>query len=269
MSSEPCENVAQAQSLSGCRIVVTRPEPQASRTVDALVAAGAEALAIPLIETIGLPVVDVIKPYKEFMKALKTPTKVIFVSAAAVTYGMPVIQRFHLFRQYARYIAIGAATAKLLGEHANIKCVYVPTDGEDSESLLADPILQNISGQIVIIVKGASDRGGRTLLAETLATRGAMVMGFNCYVRQPVKMLPLQRRALRWSVLNATHVIAGSVETLDAFELHDEGLFKRIHHLLVPHQRIAAVAKKRGVKTVSVVSLEDNKLVDDMHKLMS
>ncbi|NJR72234.1 MAG: hypothetical protein HC782_04115 [Gammaproteobacteria bacterium] len=118
-------------------------------------------------------------------------------------------------------------------------------------------------------MKGGSDAGGRTLLADTLAARGAMVVGINCYQRAPIKLSVQQRRALRWVIQHATHVIAGSVETLDALEKNDEGLFKRVAHLLVPHERIAIVAKKRGVKTVSVVSLEDNKLVNDLHKRLA
>jgi uroporphyrinogen-III synthase len=146
-------------------------------------------------------------------------------------------------------------------------CLFVPTQGEDSESLLADPILQNIAGQTIVIMKGASDAGGRTLLADSLVKRGAMVVGIVCYQRASMTMSLKRRAALRWAIHHATHVIAGSVETLDALDENGDGLLKRVAHLLVPHARIAAVAKKRGVKVVSVVSLDDNKLVNQLSKL--
>ncbi len=254
------------QILVGCRVVVTRPEPQATKTVDALVHAGAQALAFPLLQITPLPATQVANQYRPLLNSLTTPTKVIYVSAAAAQYGVPIIRKLKLFSPLARHIAIGAATAKML-EKLGETCLFVPTQGEDSESLLADPILQHITGQTIVVMKGASDAGGRTLLADTLVKRGAMVVGIICYQRASVVMSLKRRAALRWAIHNATHVIAGSVETLDALDENGDGLVKRVAHLLVPHARIAAVAKKRGVKVVSVVSLDDNKLIDNLRKL--
>jgi len=257
-----------SQILVGCRVVVTRPEPQATKTVDALMAAGAEALAFPLIQITAMSVTTVANQCRPLLNAITTPTKVIYVSAAAAQYGVPIIRRLTSFSPFARHIAIGTATANKLTKLGET-CLFVPSQDEDSESLLADPILQNIAGQTIVIMKGASDAGGRTLLADTLVTRGAMVVGIICYQRAPVVMSLKRRQALRWAIQHATHVIAGSVETLDALEENGDGLVKRVAHLLVPHARIAAVAKKRGVKMVSVVSLEDNKLIDNLNKLMA
>ena len=104
-------------------------------------------------------------------------------------------------------------------------------------------------------------------MPTTIAPRLTKVVGIVCYQRASVTMSLKRRAALRWAIHHATHVIAGSVETLDALEENGDGLVKRVAHLLVPHARIAAVAKKRGVKVVSVVSLDDNKLINQLSKL--
>ena len=46
-----------------------------------------------------------------------------------------------------------------------------------------------------------------------------------------------------------------------------EALLSRVQHLLVPHARIAYVAMARGAPQVSVVSLEDNNLIDALAKM--
>ncbi|NJR72235.1 MAG: hypothetical protein HC782_04120 [Gammaproteobacteria bacterium] len=64
--------------------------------------------------------------YRKLLNAINKPTKVIFVSVAAVNYGMPLLRRFKLFRPHARFLAIGAATAHALTKRGET-CVFVPT----------------------------------------------------------------------------------------------------------------------------------------------
>ncbi len=247
-------------------MVVTRPEPAASKTVRALMAEGAEAIAIPLLKIEGLPVKKVLATYQPLLNNIVEPTKVIFISAHAVQYGLPVLKKLKKFFPLARFIAIGAATAGKLAAQG-VQSV-LPALGEDSEALLAAPMLQKIRGQTIVIVKGESDAGGRTYLAESLSARGAMVVGLVCYRRSMIDLPIKARNALKWAVAHSTHVLAGSVETLDAFDFNGgKILMSRIPHLLVPHQRIAKVAKARGAKQISVVSLEDNNLVETLANL--
>jgi hypothetical protein len=42
-----------------------------------------------------------------------------------------------------------------------------------------------------------------------------------------------------------------------------------VAHVLVPHSRVAEAARQAGAARVSVVSLEDNKLVDSLSKLIA
>jgi uroporphyrinogen-III synthase len=60
----------------------------------------------------------------------------------------------------------------------------MPADGANSEALLAMPQLAHMSGQRVLIVRGA---GGRDLLGDTLISRGAQVQYAEVYTREPAR----------------------------------------------------------------------------------
>ncbi len=255
--------------LAGIKIVVTRPEPAASKTVRALKAEGAEAIAMPLLEIAALPVKEVVATYKPLLEGLTEPTKVIFISTHAAQYGVPVLKKLRKFYPLARFIAIGAATAAKL-DSLGVQSVFVPALGEDSEALLAAPMLQKIRGQTIVIVRGNSEAGGRTYLAESLIARGALVVAMVCYRRAPVKLSVKARQALKWAVANSTHVLAGSVETLDSLASNGgKVLMSRVPNLLVPHRRIARVAKQMGARQTTVVSLDDNNLVESLSNMVS
>jgi uroporphyrinogen-III synthase len=74
---------------------------------------------------------------------------------------------------------VGPATAAGLN-HAGFRVSLVPTSGYDSESLLAEPELLHVHGQRIAIVRG---EGGRELLGEALAARGAEVSYADVYTR--------------------------------------------------------------------------------------
>lgn len=248
---------------------MTRPEPAASKTVRALKDQGAEAIAIPLLEIAAMPVKAVVAAYQPLLDDLNEPTKVIFISTHAAQYGVPVLKKMRKFYPQARFIAIGAATAAKL-DSLGAQSVFVPALGEDSEALLAAPMLQKIRGQTIVIVRGNSEAGGRTFLADSLIARGALVVAMVCYQRRPVRLPVKARHALKWAVANSTHVLAGSVETLDSLAANGgKVLMSRVSHLLVPHRRIARVAKQMGARQVTVVSLDDNNLVESLSNMVS
>jgi uroporphyrinogen-III synthase len=102
---------------------------------------------------------------------------IIFVSANAVRFGGDLIGQ----RRDLKIAAIGRATAQALNA-AGLRVSIIPKGGSDSEALLASPELQHMAGQRVLIVRG---RGGRELLGDTLAARGAEVVYAEVYERQP------------------------------------------------------------------------------------
>lgn len=113
--------------------------------------------------------------------------KIIFISVNAV-------QGFLNSAVYADYLkalntprssielyAIGRATQQYGLAH-QLPLIVLSKTVFDSESLLAHSVMQSVNQQSILIVKG---QGGRSLLEETLASRGAKVQLLEVYDRVP------------------------------------------------------------------------------------
>jgi uroporphyrinogen-III synthase len=98
----------------------------------------------------------------------------VYVSPNAAHHGL----RWH--RANAVAIAVGPATLSEL-HRAGISDARHAGGGFDSESLLADALLENVAGQHIRIVRG---QDGRELLGDTLRDRGAVVDYLAVYRRQ-------------------------------------------------------------------------------------
>jgi uroporphyrinogen-III synthase len=154
--------------LTGVGVLVTRPEHQSAEHLAAIAVAGGQA--------IGFPVIDIIPRDKGQVEAdrlsLPNPDIVIFVSANAVEHGMRWIDY-----ENAKIAAIGPATSARL-QAGGIKVDICPAGGADSEHLLAEDEFADVSGKVIVIVRGES---GRETLAETLSERGARVGYLSVY----------------------------------------------------------------------------------------
>jgi len=251
-------------SLQGFSIVVTRPRASAEATARALVAAQAQVLVMPLlaIDACESPDAGLAAP----------PDAIIFVSSHAAEFGVPALsaQRLIANRSAGQHVyAVGRATAARLAA-LGLGNARVPAGGEDSEALLAEAFFQAPAGKTVLIVKGDSDGGGRQLLAETLSARGATVVQLLCYRRQACRLDAADSAKLGRAVRSGAAVLVGSVETLTslAANLVDQDLaVADVAHMLVPHARVAAAASAAGATRVTVVSLEDNKLIETLAKM--
>lgn len=161
-----------SRSLRGAGVLVTRPAHLADELVVAVRAADGEPFAFPVI--------DIVPRAKDAvaaeLAAAPAPDIVVFVSRNAVTHGIGT-----LHGSTARVAAVGPATARAL-DAAGRAADIVPRTGFDSEHLLAHPVLRDVSGLTVRIVRGD---GGRELLGETLAKRGATVTYLGVYRREP------------------------------------------------------------------------------------
>ncbi len=160
--------------LVGVGVLVTRPQHQAQGLCRLIEAEGGSAVRFPALDI--LPVAD-----RPAIRASVGPVDryqlVVFVSANAVHFGAELLGQ----RRELRIAAIGRATSHALNA-AGYRVAVLPSGGSDSESLLASPELQQMAGQRVLIVRG---KGGRELLADTLAARGAEVTCAEVYERRP------------------------------------------------------------------------------------
>ena len=137
---------------------------------------------------------------------------VVFTSPAAVRFARA--QRPLVAAPDQVWLAVGSGTATALRQ-AGIGSVRMPPDRADSEGLLALPELQSLRGRPVGLVTAP---GGRGLIGETLAHRGALVHLAEVYRREP--LLPhASRTALIPALPDTSALLVSSVEAFEALWL--------------------------------------------------
>jgi uroporphyrinogen-III synthase len=193
--------------LRGVGILVTRPYAQATGLVDAIRSNGGEVIFFPVIEILPRDEAAIAAA----AAALPKPDIVVFISQNAVAYG--------LSHALGAIIASTGPTTTAALRAAGRTVEIRPGKGFDSESLLNEPSLSDVSGKHIRIIRGGSgpEGSGRELLAETLRSRGASVSYLSVYERaQPAvstKTLACTEAAWRDGRINAITVM--SVETLN------------------------------------------------------
>jgi uroporphyrinogen-III synthase len=232
--------------LAGLNIVVTRPRDQALGLAASLQALGANPVMLPLLEITPAPDQAALQAFVQRAAAFQL---LIFISPNAVDYGMAAL---HHIPDGVRVAAVGQGTAKALRKQ-QIDQVIVPTDRFDSEGLLDLPELQQVDGWHIAILRGD---GGRELLGETLASRGAQVEYVACYQRSKPKLEADTWLAAQPDVITVTssealtHLWQGLGETATRLA--------RTSTLCVAHPRIAEVARTQGWQQVITTAAGDD-----------
>lgn len=155
--------------LAGVTVLVTRPAAQAGELVAAIDAAGGRSIVFPVIQITPRSPQDIAAD----LARLAAPDIVIFVSRNAVEHGLA-------WSDEGAIAAVGPATAAAIEAAARVVDIR-PASGFDSESLLEEPALRDVSGKTIRIIRGS---GGRELLATTLRERGATVDYLEVYARR-------------------------------------------------------------------------------------
>lgn len=225
--------------LTGLGVLVTRPLGQAAGLRARLEALGARPILYPTLEI--QPPADTASLERRLAE-LADYDLALFVSPTAVQQGLP---RIPVWPEELRVAGIGSGTAAALRE-AGIAAVLAPTDGADSEHLLALPELADMAGYRVLIFRG---EGGRELLAETLAARGACVAYAECYrrglpVADPGALLDDWRRG---GIQAVTVLSAQGLDNLFTLLGADNAALIRATPLFAPHPRIVEHARALGV----------------------
>jgi len=245
-----------AHLLGGRGILVTRPSHQAAALIDLIRAAGGEPVPYPTIE------IAAASDPSSLAGAVAARGEIdlaIFTSANAVVRAVPPLFAAGGLPRSARFAAMGEGTAMALAAHG-VAGVLVPAAGADTEALLDRPELREMAGTRAFIFTG---EGGRRLLAETLAARGANVTIVTCYQRRrPVAdPAPLERR-LAAGTLSA--VTAASGEGLrNLFEMVGVPARAALCRLpaFVGHARIADTARSLGIDHAEVCGSGDHATV--------
>jgi uroporphyrinogen-III synthase len=232
-------------ALAGRGVIITRPAGEAQRLAKLVREAGGEPLLYPAIDILDAPdprALDaVIDRLDDFNLA-------IFISPSAVDKAMSRISARRVLPVTLRCAAIGPGGVRAL-QRFGVSDVLAPQHRYDSESLLASSYMQNVRGLRIVIFRGD---GGRELLGDTLAARGARVEYAVCYRRgkPQTDVTPL---LVAWERDTIAAVIVTSSEGLRNFFARigaagHTGLKKTL--VVVPHARIAAVARELGVTRV-------------------
>jgi|GEM_PF-144406 len=198
-------------SLRGATLVLTRAAGSARHEAQRVRALGGRALLLPGSRL--APAADVTAARAALHAALRAPL-CIFVSPAAVR-AAARLDALAPGRR-TRVLAVGAASARTLRRHG-LTDVEFPARA-DSEGLLALPALQAPLTRVGLV--GAP--GGRELLPQALAARGARVLRAEVYQRLPARLdrrhlEPLRRaRAPLYVLLSSSEALAHLMRSLPA-----------------------------------------------------
>jgi uroporphyrinogen-III synthase len=224
--------------LAGQRVLITLPRQQSEQLTQLIEHAGGEAIVFPVIAIKALALSDWLVP------DLAQTNWLIFVSRNAVASFMAGWQ--HDLPEHLKFAAVGGGTAQAMRESGlTVHCQ--PQTSSGSDGLLTMPEMQAVAGCNILIIRGV---GGRELLADTLASRGANISYLEVYRRE----LPTHGDAACEQALNADKVVCTSVTGVDNLsqllsENRDE-LFNK--PLLVVSDRIKAHAESLGFSHVAV-----------------
>ncbi len=195
-----------APTLAGWYVISLRPSGSHAPVRHAATPLGARTLSI---STLAL------RPQSAgpaLQAALACPV-VIVTSPAAVLFARRQLPLCAAPGQC--WLALGEASAKSL-KRAGIVDVRVPDTGTDSEALLDLPELQAPLDAVGLVTAP----GGRGLIAETLAQRGARVHRANVYRREALHPTAGRLRTLR-KLPSQSALLVSSLEAFD-------GLWQRL-----------------------------------------
>lgn len=162
--------------MGGRTVVLTRPVGTAGALARQVRQRGGVPLSLPGLSLRRAD--DSMALRAQLAEALRDEL-LLFASPAAVRYAAALLP----LRTRATVLAVGQGTARALRRHG-IEALAPPRQ-QDSEGLLALPLLQQVRGRRVALI-GAP--GGRGLLREQLAARGARLRELHVYRRVPPRL---------------------------------------------------------------------------------
>ena len=246
-------------SLNGRGVLVTRPAHQAAHLAELIIAAAGKPVLFPVLEI--LDAAD-LQPLYALIDRLDSVDLAIFISPNAVNKAMNLIKSRRELPPTLKIAAIGRGSSKEL-KHFGITDIIAPTARFDSENLLEMPELKNVAGQRIAIFRGD---GGREVLGDTLAARGASIEYAECYRRSrpDASAGGLLRQ---WSRNEINAVTVTSAEGLrNLYDMLGKlgRQWLKTTPVFVPHPRILEVTRELGLEQSMATPSGDEGLVQGM-----
>lgn len=227
-------------SLHNINVLVTRPKELAINLCELIRQSGGAPICYPALE-IREPATS---SSREFVSNnINAFSMAIFISPTAVTRTLHYLPSLP---NKLRIAAIGSRTAETLAQ-AGIPADILP-DGHDSESLLRHPEMQEekIRGSKIIIFRG---EGGRTLLGDTLSSRGANVVYAEMYSRaKPGPDADSEQKLMHADIVATT----SNEGLLNLLNMVSDKTHLRSLPLIVPGERCEQMARNLGFKSIVV-----------------
>lgn len=223
--------------LSGCTIVITRPAGTGSVLAKQVKALDGVPLLLPGLSL--RPASDRQQAQQQWRDAQRDDV-LIFTSPASVRYAFALASPGHA---HGSMVAVGRSTVKALQRHGI--AAQAPASRQDSEGVLALSFLQSLQGRRIALITAP---GGRGLLQQQLAERGAIVREVHVYQRCASRLNRHHVQAVQQLTSNAC-VLVSSAEALQ--NLHAQlpaAAWKQLcaAMAIVSSKRIEAAARTAG-----------------------
>ena len=233
--------------MSPWRLLLTRPEEECQALAQSLAQVGIASSSLPLlaIEPVALEASQA-----RLLAKLHEYQAIIVVSKSAARLLLEHLAQTGLPPPRQGWFTVGAATAQLLMDRG-LRADF-PAQGDDSEALLALPLLREALAEVarprVLIVRGV---GGRELLAGRLGEQGASVDYLELYRRNlPRYPAGTLLRRVEAERLNGLVVSSGQgLEHLLQLAGTDWPRLWRLP-LFVPSPRVAEQARAAGAQQI-------------------
>jgi uroporphyrinogen-III synthase len=232
-------------------VLVVRPLREQDAFLQLLHRAGISYSFNPIMRIVPVAEpADEVERIRELILQFAQFDRAIFISANAAEQAIHWLDQYWPMLPDVQLFAVGQHTGEILRDYGCT--VLCPEHQQNTEGLLHEmPQLQSLDNQSVIIFRGA---GGRTTLADTLTSRGAIVSYCDLYRRviDPVSLAQAQLEQYLCLVAHSGELLQamGPARTVDT-------------RLVVPSERVAAMGRELGYSHISVA---DNALPDSMFR---